>query len=138
MSLIDSDRKYENIRILVLEDEVYIRQIICRLLREIGFQLIDEAANGADGFKELLRVQPAVILCDIHMEPVDGLTFVRKLRNLGHPELSKIPVVFLTADTQEGTIVEARELRINGYLAKPVSQKALKDRLDSVLFAKTE
>lgn len=79
---------YENIRILVLEDEAHIRQIICRLLRQIGFRMIHDVANGADGFKELLRVSPQVILCDIHMEPIDGLSFLRKLRSLGKPEFT--------------------------------------------------
>jgi two-component system chemotaxis response regulator CheY len=63
------ESKYDNVRVLVLEDEDYIRQIICRLLRQIGIRLIDEAANGADGFKEMLSVRPTIILCDIHMEP---------------------------------------------------------------------
>jgi two-component system chemotaxis response regulator CheY len=125
---------YENIRILVLEDEAHIRQIICRLLRQIGFRMIHDVANGADGFKELLRVSPQVILCDIHMEPIDGLSFLRKLRSLGKPEFTRIPVIFLTADAERNTVVEAKDLRVDGYLVKPVSPKQLKQRLDAVLF----
>jgi len=127
------DNPYENLRILVLEDEIHIRQIICRLLRQIGFRLIDEVGNGADGFKELLRVKPQVILCDIHMEPIDGLTFLRKLRNLGREDFTRIPVIFLTADTERGTVIEAKDLHVDGYLAKPVSMTALKARIDTVL-----
>lgn len=124
---------YEQVRVLVLEDEDHIRRIICRLLRQIGFRLIHDAANGADGFKELLRVKPQVILCDIHMEPIDGLTFLRKLRGLGKPEFTRIPVIFLTADAQRETVVEAKDLRVDGYLVKPVSPKQLKERIDAVL-----
>lgn len=133
MTLPNDEERYELLRVLVLEDETHIRQIICRLLRQIGFRLIDEASNGADGFKELLRVRPRVILCDIHMEPIDGITFLKRLRALGHPELSRIPVIFLTADTQRDTVVAAKDLRVDGYLAKPVSLKSLKDRIDHVL-----
>lgn len=124
---------YEQVRVLVLEDEDHIRRIICRLLRQIGFRLIHDVANGADGFKELLRVMPQVILCDIHMEPIDGLTFLRKLRGLGKPEFTRIPVIFLTADAQRDTVVEAKDLRVDGYLVKPVSPKQLKERIDAVL-----
>jgi two-component system chemotaxis response regulator CheY len=127
--------QYENIRILVLEDEVHIRKIICRLLRQIGFRLIDEADNGVDGFRELLRVKPDMILCDIHMEPMDGMTFLGKLRGLNHPKLSKLPLIFLTADTNRETVVNAKNLRVDGYLAKPVSMNALKERIDAVLVA---
>lgn len=127
------EAKYGAIRVLVLEDERHIRQIICRLLRQIGFRLIDEAADGEAGFRELIRTRPQVILCDIHMEPVDGLTFLKKLRGLSKREIADLPVIFLTADTQTGTVVAAKESRVDGYLAKPVSPKALKDRLDAVL-----
>ncbi len=125
---------YEGIRVLVLEDEAHIRQIICRLLRQIGFRMIHDVANGADGFRELLRVNPQVILCDIHMEPIDGLSFLRKLRSLGKPEFTRIPVIFLTGDAERHTVVEAKDLRVDGYLVKPVSPKQLKQRLDAVLF----
>lgn len=128
-----AESAYESIRVLVLEDETHIRKIICRLLRQIGFQLIVEAENGADGFRELLRVRPNVILCDIHMEPIDGMTFLRKLRGLSKRDIANLPVIFLTADTQQGTIMSAKDLRVDGYLAKPVSLKMLKERIDAVL-----
>jgi two-component system chemotaxis response regulator CheY len=127
---------YDKVRILVIEDESYIRRIICRLLRQIGFSLIDEAENGADGLREVLRVKPNVVLCDIHMEPVDGLAFLKTLRSVKDEALSKIPVIFLTADKERNTVMSAKEHRVDGYLAKPVSAKALKDRLDAVLQSK--
>lgn len=128
-----TEHPYENLRVLVLEDEAYIRQIICRLLRQIGFRLINEADNGVDGLREILRVRPHIILCDIHMAPMDGITFLRKLRGLGADPLSQVPVIFLTADKQQDTVVAAKELRVDGYLAKPVSMKTLKDRIDPLL-----
>ena len=134
MTAFNEANQYEHIRILVLEDESHIRQIIVRLLRQIGFRLIHDVANGADGFKELLRVNPQVILCDIHMEPIDGLTFLRKLRSLGKPEFTRLPVIFLTGDAERDTVVQAKDLRVDGYLVKPVSPKQLKQRLDAVLF----
>ena len=133
-----AEQPYENLRVLVLEDEWYIRQIICRLLREIGFSLIDEAANGVDGFRELLRVRPHIILCDIHMEPLDGITFLRKLRALGHAQLSQVPLIFLTSNKQRDTVLAARELRVDGYLAKPVSLRALKERIDHALLSRQD
>lgn len=128
-----AEHPYENLRVLVLEDEGYIRQIICRLLRQIGFRLINEAENGIDGLREIMRVRPHVILCDVHMEPMDGIAFLRKLRGLGHDPLSQVPVIFLTADKQRETVIAAKELRVDGYLTKPVSMKTLKERIDHVL-----
>lgn len=67
------------------------------------------------------------------MEPMDGITFLRKLRGLGSDPLTQVPVVFLTAEKQRETLVSAKELRVGGYPAKPVSLKTLKDRIDHVL-----
>lgn len=129
----ENDKFYEFKRILVIEDEAHTRRIICRLLRQIGFQLIDEATDGTSGFHELLRVKPDLILCDINMQPMDGMSFLKRLRALSKPEFSEIPVIFLTADGNFDTVVHARELLIDGYIVKPVSMKALKERIDFVL-----
>jgi len=64
---------------------------------------------------------------------MDGITFLRKLRALSKPEIAELPVVFLTADTQSDTVQTALGLRVDGYLAKPVSLKSLKDRIDAAL-----
>lgn len=128
-----SKEHYSAIRVLVIEDEPYIRQIICRLLRQIGFTLVEEAEDGTDGFKEILRTKPKLVICDIHMEPVDGITFLAKLRKIGHPELERMPVIFLTSDTAIDVVKRSKELNVDGYLAKPVSMATLKQRLDDVL-----
>lgn len=130
----DEENIYEKFRILILEDDPQVRLIVRRVVREIGFRTIYEGENGIDGFKELLRIRPDVILCDIHMKPMGGLTFLKKLRNLGFKPFSGIPVIFLTADRNSETVSEAADLGPNGYLAKPISQALLKERLDAVLF----
>lgn len=125
--------EYEKIRILVVEDEAYTRQIICGLLRQLGFRLIDEASDGEAGFKELVRTRPVLVLCDVHMQPLDGLGFLAKLRGMSNAAFGALPVIFLTADKQQETVLTAKKLQVDGYLVKPVSLTALKQRIDLVL-----
>ena len=125
--------EYEKIRILVVEDESYTRQIICGLLRQLGFRLIDEAADGEAGFKELVRTRPVLVLCDVHMQPLDGLGFLAKLRGMSNATFGALPVIFLTADKQQETVLTAKKLQVDGYLVKPVSLTTLKQRIDLVL-----
>ncbi|WP_193187789.1 response regulator [Nisaea sediminum] len=125
--------EYDLKRVLVLEDEIHIRRIIVRLLREIGFDTIYEASDGIDGMKELLRVRPDLILCDIHMEPMGGLKFLQTVRNLKTSDAADLPVIFLTADAEVDTVLKAKELRVDGYIAKPVSLAHLKSKIDTVL-----
>jgi len=125
--------EYDKIRILVIEDEDYTRKIICGLLRQLGFRLIDEAADGEAGFKEMVRTRPVLVLCDVHMQPLDGLGFLAKLRGMSTATFGAMPVIFLTADKQQETVLTAKKLQVDGYLVKPVSLTALKQRIDLVL-----
>ncbi|MBX3453787.1 response regulator [Ferrovibrio sp.] len=125
--------EYDKIRILVIEDEDYTRKIICSLLRQLGFRLIDEAADGEAGFKEMVRTRPVLVLCDVHMQPLDGLGFLAKLRGMSSATFGNLPVIFLTADKQQETVITAKKLQVDGYLVKPVSLASLKQRIDTVL-----
>ncbi|UUX48566.1 response regulator [Nisaea acidiphila] len=128
-----SGSNYEMMRVLVLEDELHIRRIVVRLLREIGFDTIYEVSDGIDGMKELLRVNPDLIICDVHMEPMGGLKFLSTIRNLKKSDVANLPVIFLTADADIDTVMKAKELRVDGYIAKPVSLTQLKTKIDTVL-----
>lgn len=120
-------------KVMVIEDEPFIRTLIRRLLKQLGVEDVHEANEGGAGLKEVVRIRPHLIFCDIHMEPVDGLTFLQKLRALPMADIKSIPVVFLTADSQEETVLKARSLAVNGYLVKPVSPAALQARIQAIL-----
>lgn len=125
--------EYAAITVLVVEDEPNTRLMIKRLLLQIGISSVATAADGKAGLDETMRVRPAIILCDVHMEPVDGLTFLKTLRGLKVRSLALTPVIFLTADSQRDTVLFAKDHHVNGYLVKPVSLKDLKTRIDAVL-----
>lgn len=131
--MMDDSARYKDLRILVIEDESFARRIVTGLLRQIGFNFVEEAADGEQGFRETLRSRPQAVLCDIHMEPLDGMGYLAKLRGHEDPGIAATPVIFLTADKQQETVVSAKQLKVDGYLVKPVSLAALKQRLDALL-----
>jgi two-component system chemotaxis response regulator CheY len=124
---------YERYVILVVEDEIHTRTLIKNMLRQIGVRSIVEAKEGKAALDEVLRAKPHLVLCDIHMEPVDGLTFLKLLRGAKLPNVRNTPVVFLTADAKRDTVVVAKDLHVNGYLVKPVALADLKARIDMIL-----
>lgn len=124
---------YEGITVLVIDDMQSMRLLIKRLLLQIGISSVVDAADGKAGLDEVIRTAPTIILCDVHMEPVDGLQFLKTLRSLKERSLALTPVILLTSDTQRDTVLFAKEHRVNGYLVKPVSLKDLKARIDAVL-----
>ena len=124
---------YEGITVLVIDDMQSMRLLIKRLLLQIGISSVVDAADGKAGLDEVIRTAPTIVLCDVHMEPVDGLQFLKTLRSLKERSLALTPVILLTSDTQRDTVLFAKEHRVNGYLVKPVSLKDLKARIDAVI-----
>jgi two-component system chemotaxis response regulator CheY len=124
---------YGRLRVLVVEDEPYTRSTIKRLLHQCGVREVVDAPNGAEGFSLLLGFKPHVVFCDIHMEPVGGMDFLRMVRESTGEDISATHVVFLTADAMKDTVLAARDLRIDGYLVKPANILRIKARLDEFL-----
>ncbi|MFM8681351.1 MAG: response regulator [Alphaproteobacteria bacterium] len=124
---------YGRIRVLVVEDEAYTRNTTKRLLHQCGVRDVLEASDGAEGFSLLLGSKPHVVFCDIHMEPVGGMEFLRMVRESTGEDISGTHVVFLTADAMKDTVLAARDLRIDGYLVKPANILRIKARLDEYL-----
>lgn len=124
---------YEQYRILVIEDQPFVRRTIMQILMQIGFKTIAEADNGETGMAECQRVNPDIVVCDIDMKPVSGLQFLAQLRAGGDPATSRTPVVFLTNHTESDIVKQAMALGVNGFVVKPPSFAALKERVDRLL-----
>ena len=116
---------------VIVEDEAHTRSIIRSQLIHLGLREIAEAANGKEGLMQVVRIRPHLVLCDVHMETMDGLEFLKTLRALKVESVRNTPVIFLTADAQRDTVMFAKEHAVNGYLVKPVSTAQLKGQIDA-------
>lgn len=123
----------ESLSVLVIEDEQHVRRLVSQILYRIGIRHVYEADEGGVGLMETLRIKPKVVLCDIHMKPVNGLTYLSNLRKVKVGEVASTPVVFLTADAERDTVLLAKDLRVDGYLVKPVSVNDVKKQISRVL-----
>ncbi|NYZ11874.1 response regulator [Azospirillum sp. RWY-5-1] len=124
---------YEQFTILVIEDQPFVRRTIMQILTQIGFRRIAEADNGETGMQECIRTNPDIIVCDIDMKPVSGLQFLETLRNSYDVRNNRTPVVFLTNHTESEIVKKAMSLGVNGFVVKPPSVGALKERVDRLL-----
>jgi two-component system, chemotaxis family, chemotaxis protein CheY len=122
-------KSFDAVRVLVIEDEPFMRATIKQMLRMLGNPDIREAGDGQTALETIASFHPQVVLCDIGMKPMSGLQFVEKLRGQGDAEMRATPVVMLTGDGAQSTVAEAAKLGISGYLVKPISPKNLADRL---------
>ncbi len=107
-------------RILVVDDEENARKAIVTILGEEGYE-VAEAANGADALAQLADFSPAVVLTDVRMPQMDGLTLLRKAREQG----SDATFVMMTAFASVETAVEAMRAGAENYLVKPLDADAV-------------
>jgi len=105
------------VRLLIIDDEPVSRRILKRLLSRLPELAVHEADNGETAWTLLGEATPGLILCDLSMPRMDGVTFIRKVR--GHPAFGDIPVIVTSATKDREIVLELKELRILDYLLKP-------------------
>lgn len=125
---------YPKIKVLVIDDQQFIRSIIVRFLRYMGVAQIAEAKDGETALRSCKEFAPDIAFCDIDMTPMNGLTFLKELRrSTDIPRARTLPVIMLTSHNESNVVMEARASGIDAFLVKPVSQKAVTDRFDWVV-----
>lgn len=127
---------YARYTILVIEDQPFVRRTIMQILMQIGFATVAEADDGETGLAECIRIKPDIVVCDIDMKPVSGLEFLSRLRSSPEAPDNRVPVVFLTNHTESDIVKKAMALGVNGFVVKPPSFAALKERVDRLLVAR--
>jgi len=125
--------KLATIKVLVVDDEYYMRKVVRTLLMSIGVRHIYEAADGPAGLELIRATSPDVVICDWQMPGLDGAGFVRMVRSPTTFPYPSVPIIMLTGHGERSRVVEAISIGVNEFLLKPVSSKALQDRLVAVL-----
>ena len=105
--------------VLMLEDDPPMRAAVRSMLRAAGCAEILQTSNGHEALKLVGWHAPDLVLCDCQMAPMDGMTFLRQLRQL--PQGAEVPVLMLTANQNADDAWEARRLNVAGWLLKPVA-----------------
>ncbi|MBU1129957.1 response regulator [Patescibacteria group bacterium] len=106
-----------NKKILVVEDETYLRELYVDILSEEGFS-VDQAANGYDGYLAILKGGYDLVLLDIMLPKIDGLEVLKKLKNGPKPKKSNGKIVVLTNLSKDTAIADSVAMGVAGYLIK--------------------
>ncbi|HEY9163242.1 MAG TPA: response regulator [Magnetovibrio sp.] len=122
-----------NIKFLVVDDNTFARTLIRRILLQFGANDIQEASNGEAAMEEVIAYRPDIIIVDWMMKPVDGMEFVRWLRDSKDSPDPFTPVIMVSAFSHMTNVLQARDAGINEFLAKPISAKTLLTRIQAVI-----
>lgn len=111
----------EKLKIVVVDDEPIIRIDIKNMLTNAGYQIVGEGSNGFDAIELSKKFYPDVILMDIKMDDMDGLSAAKIIAE----ECPDTAIIMLTAYSKIEYINKAKETKISSYLLKPINEKLL-------------
>lgn len=120
-------------RVLIVDDSSVMRKIVERSLRQAGLEIVQvlEASNGAEALVVAQNNALDLILSDINMPTMDGLEFVRRLRNVENAK--NVPVIMITTEAGESAVVQALSNGARGYIRKPFTPEQIKERIAPLL-----
>lgn len=122
----------ERKRILVIDDEPSIREILAIQLSRMGYE-VAIAADGEEGLEAYKKEKPDLILLDLMMPRLDGLSVCASIRTLEKQSGGRVPILFLTARDTRHDKTSAALSGGDDFVAKPVSMQELRERVDAVI-----
>ncbi len=129
----DIESLIQSLVVLVVDDNQYMRKVLRNLLMNCGIKDIYEAPDGLVALDAIRTVAPSVVILDWEMPLLSGAELVRIVRSPGVFPMPDIPIIMLTGHRERWRVIEAVKLGVNEYLTKPVSAKAIYDRLVSIM-----
>lgn len=122
------------LKVLLVDDNDHMRTIVGTILKGIGILDVREARDGS-GALETLRTWPAdLAIVDFRMEPMDGVDFTRLVRNAADSVNPFLPIIMMTGFADRPRVEEARDSGVTELIVKPVTARAIIDRLNAVVY----
>lgn len=127
-----------NMNVLIVDDYKTMLRIIRNLLKQLGFNNVEEAMDGTEALAKLKEAKSngaefGLVISDWNMEPMTGLQLLREVRS--DDELKKTPFIMITAESKTENVIAAKEAGVNNYIVKPFNAATLKAKLTSVIGA---
>lgn len=119
-----------SLRVLIVDDQMSMRQLVRGSLQQLGFRHMDDAADGEAGLRKLVESPAHLILADYNMPVLDGLNMLRAVR--AYPATAKTAFIMLTGKADRELVESAVKLGINNYLVKPFTVATLKQKIEAV------
>jgi two-component system chemotaxis response regulator CheY len=120
----------KNLNFLVVDDFSTMRRIVRNLLKELGYNNVEEAEDGAEALDKLNTGRFQFVVSDWNMPNLDGLEMLKRIR--ASDALKHLPVLMVTAEAKKENIIAAAQAGANGYVVKPFSAATLEEKLDRI------
>jgi two-component system chemotaxis response regulator CheY len=116
--------------ILVVDDYNTMIRIICNLLKQLGYQNIDHATDGATALAKLRAGRIGLVISDWNMEPMSGYDLLKEVR--ADAKLGKTPFIMITAESKTENVIAAKRAGVSNYIVKPFNAQTLQAKIAAV------
>ncbi len=118
-------------KVLVVDDFSTMRRIVKNILKQLGFERMEEAEDGQQAYSKLTGEGGfQFVVSDWNMPNMDGLDLLKKVRS--NPELKDLPFLMVTAEAEKHKVIEAIKAGVSNYVVKPFTAEVLKEKLDKI------
>ena len=119
-----------NMAILIVDDYKTMLRNIRNLLKQIGFDNVDEATDGSTALQQLREKNYGLVISDWNMEPMTGLQLLKEIRS--DSKLKHIPFIMITSESKTENVIAAKEAGVSNYIVKPFNADTLKQKLQAI------
>ena len=119
--------------ILIVDDYKTMLRIVRNLLKQFGFENVDEAANGGEAFNKMKEKQYGLVISDWNMEPMTGIQLLQQVR--ADANTKDTPFIIIAAESKAENVIAAKGAGVSNYIVKPFNAETLKQKLTAVLGA---
>ncbi|MGE0844631.1 MAG: response regulator [Flavobacteriaceae bacterium] len=116
--------------VLVVDDYKTMIRIIRNLLKQLGFNEVDEAADGTEALEKMRSRKYGLVISDWNMEPMTGYELLKQVRS--DERLGRTPFIMITAESKTENVIAAKKAGVNNYIVKPFNAATLKAKIDAV------
>ena len=116
--------------VLIVDDYNTMVRIIRNLLRQLGFEHIDDANDGSQALAKMRERQYGLVISDWNMEGMTGYDLLQQVRS--DPGLSETPFIMVTAESKTENVIAAKKAGVSNYIVKPFNAQTLKSKIDTV------
>ena len=120
----------KSMNVLIVDDYKTMLRIIRNLLKQIEFNNVEEASDGADALAKLRTGNFGLVISDWNMAPMTGLDLLRSVR--GEEKLKRIPFIMVTAESKTENVIAAKQAGVSNYIVKPFNADTLRAKIVSV------
>jgi two-component system, chemotaxis family, chemotaxis protein CheY len=124
---------FNRLRFLVIEDNAHMRRILRTLLYGFGSREVYEAEDGAAGLEAFVHYVPDIVITDWAMPIFDGLELTQMIRQPGANANPYVPIIMLSGHSEKKRVIASRDAGVTEFLAKPISAKALYQRILNIV-----